>query len=284
MFLRKKIPGKVTFFINDGCNYQCSYCFTSLETKLSNFRVHDCKLFLRKIKKHIPRGWCILISGGGEPFLHPDFFYIVKNLVKSGYLISINTNFSSSINDFFKFLKITSKQLVCIIASLHLEYSNPDIFIDKIMDLKKNFPDFDNYNVVSVALPEKLDYLREIHLKFEKAGIRFELQPLRQSADKYFKYSKNQQKKINQVNSKMKKNKKLKLLLATRGRKCYCGYKYFVLSPYGDSFRCIPAMKDRKNKNGYLGNILEDSFSLNDKPKVCQEKYCYCFEKYKFFN
>jgi len=283
MSKRRKIIGAVTFFINDGCNYKCSYCFTSSKTKSSNLHVKNCKLFLQKVKKYVPKGWHFLVSGGGEPFLHPKFFYIVKKLIESGYFISINTNLSSSLSDLKKFLKITGKQLMHIRASLHLDHSDPDVFIGKIMDLKKSFPDFDNYCVVSVALPEKLNHLKEVYLKFKKAGIKFELQSLRLKDDRYFKYSKKQQEKIDQVNSKLKKIKNLRSMLITGGKKCSCGFKYFVLSPCGESFRCIPAMKNRKNKNGYLGNILEGNFSLSDKPKICQEKYCYCFEKYKNF-
>jgi MoaA/NifB/PqqE/SkfB family radical SAM enzyme len=218
MKLTTNILGKSTIFINDSCNYQCSYCTTTLKAKSAGLRVDNCKLFMQRIKKHVPRGWHFLISGGGEPFLHPDFFYIIRSLIKSGYLISINTNFSSPINDLKKFLKITKGKLICLISSLHLEFSNSDIFIDKIIALKKSFPDFSNYCVVSVALPGRLDQLKEIHLKFKKAGIKIELQPLRKITGEHFKYSKEQQEKINQINSKLKKIRKIKSLRVINGK------------------------------------------------------------------
>lgn len=276
MNLAKKVPGVVMFFINDSCNYRCSYCFTSSKIKYSDSRVKDYKLFLKQVKKSIPKGWCFFISGGGEPFLHPDLFYIIKNLVKSGYLISINTNFSPPLSDFKKFLKITGKHLICLRASLHLEYSRPEIFIEKILSLKKSFPYFNNYDVRSVALPEKMNYLKESYLKFKKAGIKFKLQPLKKEKNRKNKYSKKQQEIINLVNSY---SSKIKSLIIT-GKKCHCGCDYFVLSPYGESFRCIPAMKNKKSKNGYLGNILKNSFSLHKQPMNCQEKSCFCLEKF----
>ncbi len=271
----------VEWSITDGCNYRCSYCSIDDSIKSAGYNMKFFDLYLKNFLKHIPRGWNFNIVGG-EPFSHPDFLNITSKLVKAGYTISVFTNFSAPISDLKKFLKITNKRLVFFNISLHLEHSDPDPFIKKILELKKSFPDFQNYNIYSVALPMKLNYLKQISEKFQQNGIPFfKLLLLRDKKNQFYKYSQDEQKIIRQINYKsgrtIRSASNLKKIINTKGKMCDCGYKYVFLHPDGKAFRCIPSVR---SKNGYLGNILKNNFSLYSKPEVCKEKSCYCFGKY----
>ncbi|HRY52559.1 MAG TPA: radical SAM protein [Candidatus Portnoybacteria bacterium] len=277
---KKNIPGKVDWVINDSCNYRCGYCYVSNESKNAGHKVEKYKFFIKGFQRHIPRGWNFNLVGG-EPFLHPDFFDIVKSLIKSGYTISVVTNFSAPAREIEKFFKITEGKLVLFHASLHLEYDYPEIFLKKILSLKKIYPNFNNFFVSAVALPEKINYLEEVYRMFREANILFKMAPLRTKDDQYYNYSKSQQEAIRRVNRGIKKTINFKKLLNTEGKMCDCGYKFFLLSPYGEAYRCNPGSR---SKNGYLGNILKNNFSLYSKPEVCKEKSCYILEKYTIYD
>jgi MoaA/NifB/PqqE/SkfB family radical SAM enzyme len=124
--------------------------------------------------------------------------------------------------------------------------------------------------------------LEQASKKFKKAGISsFTLLPLRDKNNHFYEYTKNQSKIIDQINFNSNKiikiTSNLKRETNTKGEICSCGYKYIFLHPDGKAFRCIPSSK---SKYGYLGNILENNFSLYKKPTICKEKSCYCFGRH----
>jgi len=160
----------VRWFITDICNYNCSYCFAN---RLSQFKAENIDLYLKVIKNKIPNNWAFSILGGGEPFMHPNFFQIIEGLVKLGHRISITSNFSASIDDLENFIKLTKGKLDFFEASLHLEYADVNNFLNKIIYLKQRYPYFRNFLVLSVALKENLEKLYEIKHLFSKCNINF---------------------------------------------------------------------------------------------------------------
>ena len=261
----EKINGAVLWFINDICNYRCSYCFAcrSSRAKVNNYRLH-----LKAIEKHIPKNWRFNISGGGEPFVHPDFFQIISGLARAGRRTGITTNLSSSLNDLLKFFKITENKLDFFIASLHLEFITADSFLEKLIIIREKTPFFKNFITVSVALPDKLSELAAISKRYNKHGIKLLLQRW-QVGRKFFQYTKLQDeiiKKNNYLIYKSVKNKSKNYFNKDRG--CDSGFKSVLLSPNGSIFRCVPLAH---KKTGYLGSIFQEkSFIL--KKKIFAEK------------
>ena len=281
MLKHNHIPGLATWLINDECNYSCSYCIADARDSSSRVRVQNYSQVIKKFKKHIPEGWCFYLLGGGEPTIHSDFFQIVKELVGAGYKISINTNFSSSKSDLDKFFKIVGNKCVLFLASLHLGQTDFNEFLSKIKYIREKYLAYEKLEVVSVALPKRLSELKECCKVLADNGIQFRLQPLALKDKTSYTYSPDELKIYREIISTQTHEKRKNMSAKTFGKNCYCGYKYVVINPCGEVFRCTPAMTSKSS----MGNILDDSFKMYREPLVCAEKNCFCFEKYiRFFN
>jgi len=268
----KKIDRYVEWLIATKCNYDCSYCATKeLRKKYFNSGLCDP---LSNLPKFFLGQWHFLLTSSGEPFLAPNFFNIVKNLVARDYQISVITNFSATEKDILKFCEITGERLVALRASLHLEYVRLDDFFKKIFVVKDLIGA--KLKVRSVAIEGQVERLIKIGQTFRDKGINFHLQ-LREKADNsrkifYTDYSKKEMALIKNFNKRFSDKNELKL----KGKLCWAGSKYLILTGNGDVWRCWPALIHGE-RGGYLGNIPRGSLRLKNKPDVCQFEYCNCF-------
>jgi len=212
--------------------------------------------------------------GGGEPFTHPNFFEIINGLVDSGYRLSIISNFSAPINKLNKFFKMTEGNLDYFVASLHLEQAQLQVFIKKIITIKKRFPKFKRFFVNTVAKKEKMEEAKFLKKIFSAKKIRLTFLRLKKpSPDKEFKeisYSP-EETKIFSFPSCFYSSPKL------TGKLCSSGQKSAIIDPTGNIFRCISGSN---TKQGYLGNLLTDDIIFYKKPKPCQERFCFCEDCY----
>jgi MoaA/NifB/PqqE/SkfB family radical SAM enzyme len=266
----KKIDGVAVWFITDSCNYRCSYCFT----RKSEIKVKDYKLFLNNIRKKIPQNWRFYIMGGGEPFTHPNFFEIIEGLVKSGYRLSIISNFSASQKKLNRFFEIAGKNLDFFNASLHLEHTKAQIFIKKIAALKKILPDFDRIHVSTVAKKGKTRETKFLKKLFSDKKIRLTFLRLKKiQKNKEFKDINYSPREINLFSFPAWSRSNPSLA----GQPCGAGQKSIIIDPLGNTFRCVTSSN---KKHGYLGNLLTGDLSFYAKPKPCEEKFCFCEDCY----
>ena len=272
----KKNSGRVMWFINDTCNYHCSYCMSRAKAASADSRVAGYKKHIEGIMKHIPRGWNIFLLGGGEPFLHPDFLRIVGSLAAAGYRISVNTNFSRSDGIIEDFFRAAGANLYYFKISLHLEHKDPDSIIKKIDYFRKKYPYFNNWHVVSVALPARLAVLQSAAEKFRKKGIRFGLQHFRDKNNKHYGYSPAERVLIRRINGCSSLESSAEIADNVKGSICSTGCRSILLKPSGDIYRCIPYSHSGRS----LGNITRGDFSLLKRPEPCDEASCYCGEKF----
>lgn len=105
MFMSKasalKIPAGGTFELSPVCNFSCKMCY--VKKTQEEVSVHDrpqvtLEQWLEIAKEAKEKGTLFLLLTGGEPFLWPDFWELYEELVKMGFLVSINSN-GSMIND-----------------------------------------------------------------------------------------------------------------------------------------------------------------------------------------
>lgn len=277
---KTQINGRVDWVLNDNCNYRCSYCFISNEVKSKGVYSQDIEKYLEKIKKTIPRGWSFYLLGG-EPFLHPDFFLIVKKLVEAGYFVSVNTNFSSKLKDIYKFFDIAGNKLKYLVLSLHLEYTEADVFLKKILEIKKKYSQFKNIIVLAVALPEKLNMLKKIAEIYKKHGVDFGLIVYRDKNNNPPIYTKKQGLIIKDINFGLRQDGFMaarEKIFKVKDKLCSAGYNSLVIYPNGSAYRCFP---ERSNNCGGMGNVLDDTLTLYKKPVKCHQKWCYCNENFK---
>ena len=94
-------PISGTFELSPICNYNCRMCYVhQSEEKLrkQGKKVKPPKFWLDLAKQAKKEGMLYLLLTGGEPFLYDGFWELYSELVKMGFVISINSN-GSLINE-----------------------------------------------------------------------------------------------------------------------------------------------------------------------------------------
>ena len=280
----KNLPKQLIWLITYKCNYNCSYCINK-KRRRDLAEVENADLFLRNIEKKLGKNWEFVIFGG-EPFLHKNFFEIVRGLVKLGHRVTIFTNFSINAEKIIRFIELAGDKFNSIFASLHLEYTNPDEFLKKILIIEKSFPALRKHLfITSVTTDKALPRLEKIKKKFFERGYQFYTQLHRYPDQTLFSSFGKQKKIIERISKKynLKPFQKQAELYGTygadpsdlsfKGQKCWAGCRYFYMLPNGAASRCLPSIKEEV---GYLGNILKKDFRLLKGAIKCQCKVCSC--------
>jgi len=280
--------GVVDWIITDSCNYNCSYCRNESRKPKNENKDDNLDELLIKIKKNLKGIWRFNLIGG-EPFVRSDFLHVVEQLASMNHHFSIYTNFSSSWGKIKRFLEITGKNLDIFYASLHLEETNLDSFLEKAIKVKKIFPDL---FIISIAGSNQKEILESAVKEFNKYKIPHIIRMQRLRNDKFLNYPKDyldfmkksnlkqlaffDESKINIIDKSLyaKRHKKIFLF---KGYNCWAGSRYFVLLNNGDAFKCFPAKREKK---GYLGNMLNDSFLLKKNFSECEFDVCFCSDVY----
>jgi len=116
------------FIRTTGCNLRCSFC----DTKYAYNKGREMTLneMIKKIKQYPCKYVCIT---GGEPLLQKDIIYLIDELLKKGYKISIETNGSLSIE------KLVDKKSLMISLDIKCPSSNmyENNYLENINFLKK---------------------------------------------------------------------------------------------------------------------------------------------------
>ena len=93
--IKNHIPIWGTFELSPLCNFNCKMCYVhqqadDLKKMGKSIKTPDFWLELARQAKE--QGMLYLLLTGGEPFLYPDFWMLYEELVKMGFVISINSN------------------------------------------------------------------------------------------------------------------------------------------------------------------------------------------------
>lgn len=90
-----KIPISGTFELSPVCNFACKMCYvrkTQKEVDKHERPLVAIEQWVQIAKEAREQGMLFLLLTGGEPFLWPDFRQLYEELIKMGFVISINTN------------------------------------------------------------------------------------------------------------------------------------------------------------------------------------------------
>ncbi|MCI7098419.1 MAG: radical SAM protein [Lachnospiraceae bacterium] len=91
----KRIPISGTFELSPVCNFSCRMCYvrkTPAEIEEHDRPMMTADRWLSIAAEARNAGMLYLLLTGGEPFLWPDFWSLYEELIRMGFLISINTN------------------------------------------------------------------------------------------------------------------------------------------------------------------------------------------------
>lgn len=262
------IPG-IEWELTSRCNYACSYCLQRADAQ--SYR-SDCSDATAKAVLNLLRqcsgSWLVKLSGG-EPFLHPRFFEIIRDVVLLSHRVATTTNFSASRRVLERFLDVSGTGLAYLTASLHLEQM-PDVrpFFDKARWFQSAKSAATKFVVTTVAIEAEFPRLKVLAGKFSDAGIAFEVAP-RKCGSKFLEYT--DPAFIEFMNSHalahIEDIRGLRLL----GSLCHTGSLFARVNLHGDGLRCY-----NMQPRFALGNVVKGDFKWLDGPKPCLARRCTC--------
>lgn len=89
------LPISGTFELTSRCNFQCKMCYVHRQNSPElEAQELTAEQWLSIAAQARDMGMMFLLLTGGEPFVRTDFPYLYTELVKMGFLVSVNTNAS----------------------------------------------------------------------------------------------------------------------------------------------------------------------------------------------
>jgi MoaA/NifB/PqqE/SkfB family radical SAM enzyme len=261
---RYPLEGVVSWNMNTTCNYRCSYCTQRFVDNRGQWAA-DLPRFLAAFAG-LPGDWEVKLSGG-EPFRHPSFLEAVGALAGAQRRVSVVTNLSAPLEDLYEFADRTRARPGLVSASLHLEYADPQEFLDKIRALAARHTG--HVVVTCVATRANLPRLEQLRERFVAVGVAFRVQPEKHDRD-VIEYDDAEREQLIQLGGH---NGTGQIAPSFAGQPCWAGARYFIVDHRGDAYRCYPARRQRRE---HLGNLLDGTFRLRLEPERCRYSYCNC--------
>ena len=270
---------KVEWNIGKRCNYDCSYCPSSIHDSTSSHT--DIETLKSCVDKLMTLGKPIRLSfTGGEPCVHPKFDELVKYCKHVGVRwISVTTN-GTRPYEFYASLPVDQ-----YVFSIHLEYDWKRVFntIESVVDLTK-------IKVIAqiMAHHDYMDAVLQLRAKCLLAEIPSTVRRIRWTEGDHdlfddMRYNANdlnwlkEQDATVQPNTViddqqlMHANDVIKLHLNKyNGWTCNAGIESLMINWDGDVHRATCRV------GGSLGNIYEGNFVAVSDPVKCDRNFCTC--------
>lgn len=254
------------------CNYDCSYCIQSKKSRVGHPSAEDVERFLAFFAALDGR-WEIKMSGG-EPFAFRGFIdRIIPGLVSATpHLLSVLTNLSAPLSVLDRFADLTRGRLGVVSASIHLEHTDVRSFVEKASAFRRRIDPAARMVVNAVLVPGRLDEVRAAREAIEAAGLHFFPQIMKVGSGVY-SYDEGDERRVSGLIGISPGPRKANTAPSYKGRLCYTGVDYFVLTQTGDAWSCRSA---KRVGEGYLGNALSGTVSLRADPLPCAYDICPC--------
>lgn len=170
---------RVEWNLGKRCNYDCSYCSPSIHDKKSDHLSFEViKKNVNKLVSHARKSdKKIRISlTGGEPFIHPEFFSILKYMKENGVdRISVTSNGSPRAETYID----SMKYIDYLVLSLHFEYVKPAKIIEKVEKIKNTLTGNKGLHVHVMAVPSRVKESVEVSNKLSELGVSYALRRVR---------------------------------------------------------------------------------------------------------
>lgn len=254
------------------CNYDCSYCIQSKASRVGHPSAEQIEGFLRFFER-LPGRWEVKMTGG-EPFAFKGFIErIVPGLVeRTPHTLSVLTNLSAPAAVLERFAQLTRGRLGIVSASVHLEFVDARSFAAKARWFRERIDPAARLVVNGVLVPGRLDQVLEASEAVAAEGLRFFPQVMKTKHGVHA-YDSEEQPLVERLVGDAPTPRDANLAPSYRGRLCWTGVEYFVLTQQGDGWSCRTA---RRFGDGYLGNVLDGTFALRSHPASCAYDICPC--------
>jgi hypothetical protein len=254
------------------CNYDCSYCIQSKVYRQGHPSPAEVEQFLdffAQLKTRFE-----IKMTGGEPFAFRGFMdRIIPGLIeKTPHTISLLTNLSAPIGYITRLAELTQGRLGVVSASLHLEFTTVESFVEKALILKQTMDPRAHLSINSVLVPGRIAQVIAARDVLESAGLTMFPQIMKVDGG-IATYSAEEQALIRDLVGEDPTPDRANMAPSYKGRVCYAGVEYFVLLQNGDGYCCRTA---RRHKQGFLGNVFSGTLTLWEHPAPCPYGICPC--------
>jgi len=264
---------RIVWDIHYKCNYRCPYCWFENDLSIRYLKVRPIssqEWIERWNYIHDKYGPVHIEITGGEPFVYDNFIYLVKEISKR-HTIRITTNLSLNMDEFISEI---NPEKVKIISSFHPAFAGEDIFLKKVITLKKGgYAD----TVIYVAYPPQIDLIDYYKKIFEDKGIVFSVTPfcgIFKGLNYPGAYSDQEKKILAGYIGEDKDRLKYTLNSETpRGKFCRAGQRSVLLFEDGKVARCGPL------KTKPFANLFDKDFKFLDEPQPCESDFCPCDDR-----
>lgn len=261
------------------CNYRCSYCWwdphwTSLAEKFSTYPPAERWLaaWERIRAAHGPADISIL---GGEPLVYPGIERLAEGLTRAqGHHVCVTTNLSPSLEALRKLVAPLSPDRFDLSCSYHPHFADFEETVEKLLFLKG-----EGFHVpfFIITYPPFIEELPRYSERLAQRGIAMRLRIFRGDYNgKPYPQSLTAQERrrlAELLKDPVQEDYQVDLK-PTLGEACYSGVVYANVKPNGDAFRCGQSAISEKP----MGNLLDASFRLFDRPAACPFTHCSCQE------
>ncbi len=256
---------------NGVCNYDCSYCIQSRGYRRGHPTDAEIDKFLAFFAT-LPGVWEIKMSGG-EPFAFRGFLErVVPGLAPLPHRVSVLTNLSAPLSSLRRFVDLVGDKLSVVSASLHLEHTSAEEFVEKAARLRLWLRPETALVVNNVLVPGTLPNLLDVRRLVEASGLRYFPQVMK-TKHGVFPYAPSDLVTLQRLTGKNPTSREANMAPSYRGLMCWTGVEYFALEQGGDAWSCRTA---RRFKQGYMGNVLDGTFELMTGPRRCVYDICPC--------
>lgn len=256
------------------CNYDCSYCIQSKKHRVGYPSEAELERALALLSS-LPGRWEIKTTGG-EPFASPRFLRrVVPGLMATPHVMSTLTNLSAPPRALERFAALTHGRLAVVSASLHLEFTTPAEFLQRLTVLRAAVHPDTRIVVNSVLVPGRLPAVAAARELVEAAGFRFFPQWLKIKGERHA-YDEHDMAWVRRIVGDLElaaRHRTANLAPDYRGRACYTGSRYFVLMQDGSAWSCRSA---KRHAQGRLGSAYTGDVSLRTGPTRCTYAMCPC--------
>lgn len=241
----------IACFLTLDCILKCGYCINSLGIKNRLKRkVMPGKRWVEALNRIASSEDLPVTLQGGEPGLHPDFVWIIKN-IKKNLNIDILTGLYFDIDKFIS--EIPPKRMrrdapyPSIRVSYHPPYMDLNELVKKVLKLQKANFSIGIFGILHPKFQEKVLKARE---KCRKLGIDFRTKEF-----------------LGEYKGKIYGTYRYPEAVGNSERKtCLCKTSELIIGPEGDVYRCH---HDLYKNFSSIGNLLKPDFEIKDIFRKC---------------
>jgi hypothetical protein len=159
---------------------------------------------------------------------------------------------------------------VKISPTFHPTFADMDVFIGKLVILRKWV---EEDNVFFVAHPKQMHMVGRLKELVNANRFRLCINPLREGENntQWLANSQEEIERLRRITDAASRDfEYLSKSSSPKGKLCRAGWRYAIIRPSGQVFKC------NREYDNPIGNILDEGFSLSEKPCLCEFDFCPC--------